>query len=153
VKLKDKNFNNFAEGIVIKPVSNKYFARGSRVILKKKIDFWAETRVLRRPKEAPKDPEIPREVQELIDELEGYVTRNRLLSVISKIGTVTPKDRSKLIGLVARDVLDDFKKDASAWGRYQAIKKEDQKTITKRLSTLASGVVTNYFVDMQEGKV
>ena len=150
---------------MIKPAKTQYFKTGSRVILKKKIDFWSETRVFKRtPKEQTADSGIPPQVQEVIDKLETYVTRfkdinstlnscilfsNRLASVISKIGKVTQKDRSKLIGLMARDVLEEFEKDATGWASYKALQKEDQKTVTKRLSSSVTAEVTNYFVDVQ----
>ena len=69
--------------------------------------------------------------------------------MISKIGKVTQKDRSKLIGLMARDLLEEFEKDAEGWASYKALQKEDQKTVTKRLSSSVTAEVTNYFVDVQ----
>ncbi len=43
----------------------------------------------------------------MLDVLACYVTLNRINNVISKIGTVTPKDFGKVMGLTVQDILEE----------------------------------------------
>ena len=51
------------------------------------------------------------ELTNILCELESFVTENRLNNVASHIGEVSmPRDFGKLIGLMSKDVFDDFMK-------------------------------------------
>lgn len=167
-----EGYKNLAEGIVIKPVINAYFPKGARVILKKKIDLFSEIIDIKRPDPNKKDrnaklgtderlnkeveslantnPEAAERVQWLCSELERYVNRNRLEAVVSKIGeqevrTKMARNRGKLIGLLAQDALEDLLKVELARQSYDALSKEHQRLVTRRLNTLASAPVAQYF--------
>ncbi len=89
-----------AEGLVIKPYSKNYRQGGSIFYLKhKNPDF--EERPTRKPhKKAPPNP------------LLNYISKNRVLDMFSKMGTITSKDQmGKYVNLIRDDALSDFKKD------------------------------------------
>lgn len=167
-----EGYKNLAEGIVIKPVKNAYFHTGSRVMLKKKIDMFAEIIDVRKPdpnkkdrnaklgtesrleKEltaiATTDPDKADRIRWLCGEIERYVNQNRLEAVISKIGeesvrTTMARNRGRLIGLLAQDALEDLLKQAEAKSHFDSLSKEHQHIVTKRLNTLASVPVAKYF--------
>ena len=82
------------------------------------------------------------DAQILCEEITKYITENRLLNVISKIGTVTPKDYGKLLGLYCKDTLDDFLKAHKT--EYEKLEKFESKAINKFLNSHAGKLVTNY---------
>jgi Rnl2 family RNA ligase len=165
-----EGYKNLAEGTVIKPVRNAYFPTGSRVILKKKIDLYEEIIDIRKRDPAKKDRNATRgtdsrlekdltevggeqadDIRWLCAETERYVNVNRLTAVVSKIGhedAVRAKlnnKRGQLIGLLARDALEDLLKRPEAQQRYAALSKDHQRIVTRRLNTLASKPVSGFF--------
>jgi Rnl2 family RNA ligase len=93
--------NNFAEGIVIKPIVNKYMTTGERVIVKKKRSTFMEKRPRLAPKKEIKTT-MADNVREMCEEVVTYVTLMRLKSVISKEGQITNAKIGKLLGLFAK---------------------------------------------------
>ena len=98
---------NFAEGVVIKPVKNYFFANGKRVILKNK-----------NPKHQEKDKKIktkavlPEHLQPVFETLCQYITEARFQNVESHEGKEFEfKDFKELRGLYIKDLWDDFLKD------------------------------------------
>lgn len=135
---------NVCEGGIIRPVIDKYLAdkgevTGSRVIIKNKNAIWEE----RAKKEQREVVELTQQGQELFAELCTFVTTNRLENVISKIGEVSQKDFGKLMGLLNKDVLDEFNKDYGP--QFSELEKSEQKHIRKLLGSETSKVVKNYF--------
>lgn len=136
--------NNIAEGVVIKPIEPMYLPNGSRVIFKNKTEKFNETL-----KDTPKKfkkifiDDVPADIKEVLNDMVLMVTDNRLNNVISKIGQVNPKDKGKLIGLLARDVLKEFEKIYN--DKLTSIDKQDRKIITKKLSILCESLVMQYF--------
>jgi len=126
---------NIAEGVVIKSVENLTLSTGARIIFKNKNGKWEEK--VRREKKAP--IVLSDGLVALQKEIADYVTLNRLNNVVSKIGTVTPKEFGKVIGLFSKDVLEDFHKDYSQ--EYESLEKKEQKMLTKSLNKLASELV------------
>lgn len=104
--------NNFAEGIVIKPNVYRLFKTGRRIALKKKNSKFEE-KSKKRKKKQRKDPTkgIPKGVLEEYGNLMEYVTENRVLSVVSKVGEITDKDFGKLLGMTIKDAIEDFESD------------------------------------------
>jgi len=100
---------NIAEGVVIKPVRNRHFNNGVRVILKNKNEKWSENKKYH--KQIKQEDELSDKVIQLQEAILTYVTENRLNNVVSKIGTVTQRDYGKLFGMFNKDVIDDFLKD------------------------------------------
>jgi Rnl2 family RNA ligase len=137
---------NICEGVVIRPVQPNFFRNGSRVLIKNKNEKWTENNnfinkeilksFLNQQKTLSDDAQI------LCEEILKYITGNRLQNVISKIGTITPKDYGKLLGLYCKDTLEDFLKSHKT--EYEQLEKFESKAINKFLNTHASTLVTNY---------
>lgn len=125
--------NNYAEGVVIKPNDPLYFKNGDRVILKNKIEEFAE--ITKIPKE--KEPLLP-EVTSAIGRLSDYITESRYYSVISKLGEVTIKDFSYVMKEYTSDLMKDFIKD---YPEYVELPKEVQKQITKAVGKSAAAII------------
>lgn len=135
---------NICEGIIVRPAVTKYLAdkgevTGSRVIIKSKNAIWEE----RAKKEKREGVKLTEEGQGLFEELCTFVTLNRLENVVSKIGNVEPKDFGKLMGLLNKDVLEEFNK---AYGQqFGGLEKSEQKYIRKLLGPETSKLVKTYF--------
>ena len=139
--------DNICEGVVIRPVVPLYLRNGARVLLKSKNARFAEKKAVK--KRTPKlfiEPSYSEALNELLAEIEQYVTENRLHNVVSKIGHVSvPKDTGKLIGLFSKDILDDFLKEYSS--EYALIEKSEQKIVNKHINSLATNLIKNvYFI-------
>ncbi len=93
--------NNYAEGIVIKPIINKYMTTGERVIVKKKRSTFMEKKPRLAPKKELKTT-MADNVREMCEEVVTYVTLMRLKAVISKEGHITAPKFGKLLGLFAK---------------------------------------------------
>lgn len=128
--------NNMCEGTIIKTLKTKYFGNGARVILKNKNEKWIEKSkmVKKEGKTVQKQIVFGEIAQNIWEEIQRYVTANRLNNVVSKIGEFEPKMMGKIIGLFAQDILEDFEKDFPSV--FTAIEKEEQKRINKKLNTL-----------------
>jgi len=104
--------NNFAEGVVIKPDKPKWFHNKTRVILKNKTEKFKEvSRNRNKEKKQCKFEDLSPEFHNLVTEMEKYVTPNRLVNVLSKMGDITDKDFRKIIKELSTDVMKDFLKD------------------------------------------
>jgi Rnl2 family RNA ligase len=140
--------DNICEGVVIRPVIPVYFRNGSRLLLKNKNSRFAEKKSIKKRK--PKlfvEPSYSRELNDLQLIAEEYVTENRLNNVTSKIGQISiPKDTGKLIGLLSKDILDDFLKEHS--GQYSGLEKSEQKILNKHINTMATGLVKKVYFKM-----
>lgn len=128
--------NNMCEGTIVKTLKTKYFGNGARVILKNKNEKWIEKSkmVEKQAKTVQKQIHFSEKAQNIWEEIQRYVTVNRLNNVVSKIGELEPKIIGKVIGLFAQDILEDFEKDFPAV--FTTIEKEEQKRINKKLNAL-----------------
>lgn len=127
--------NNICEGTIVKTLKTRYFGNGSRVILKNKNEKWTE-----KSKMVKKDRPVKEHIcfsdtaGNIWEEIQKYITVNRLNNVVSKIGEFHPGMMGKVIGLFAQDILEDFGKDFPE--AFTSIEKEEQKRINKKLNTL-----------------
>ncbi|MGI6290865.1 MAG: RNA ligase, Rnl2 family [Bacteroidales bacterium] len=137
---------NICEGVVIRPIQPNFLRNGSRVLIKNKNEKWMENNnfidknILKsffNQQETLSD-----DAQILCEEILKYITENRLENVISKIGTITPKDYGKLLGLYCKDTLEDFLKIHKT--EYGQLEKYESKAINKLLNTHAGILITNY---------
>jgi Rnl2 family RNA ligase len=107
--------HNICEGVVIKPLDTRYFTDGSRVILKNKNERFKEVSEgnvkIKDLGDHVSIIELTEESKTIIENVSAYITKNRLIAVLSKIGDVTDKDFGKLLGLFVQDVIKDFEKD------------------------------------------
>ncbi|AYZ37107.1 RNA ligase, Rnl2 family [Chryseobacterium indologenes] len=128
--------NNMCEGTIVKTLKTRYFGNGGRVILKNKNEKWIEKSkmVKKQAKIAQKPIDFSEQAQNIWEEIQQYVTANRLNNVLSKTGEFEPKMIGKVIGLFAQDVLEDFEKDFPA--AFATIEKEEQKRINKKLNSI-----------------
>jgi Rnl2 family RNA ligase len=133
--------DNICEGIVIRPSEPLYFHNGTRVLLKSKNSRFAEKKAIRkREKVLSIEPEYGETLKMLLLVSEEYVTENRLNNVISKIGSISmPKDMGKLIGLLSKDILEDFLKEHA--DEYAFLEKEEQKILNKHINSQATKLI------------
>lgn len=100
---------NRAEGVVIKPIKVSHFNNGVRVMLKNKNEKWSENKKYH--KSIIKTDEPSGKVKKLQEIISTFVTENRLNNVLSKIGQISKKDFGRVLGLLNKDIVDDFTKD------------------------------------------
>lgn len=136
--------DNICEGIVIRPIHPVFLRTGQRVLIKSKNERFAEKKGKKRGKPAfDTSPQYSEDLKQLISELERYVTPQRLDNVISHIGEVDiNKNFGKLMGLLAKDVFDDFMKENSL--QFNELEKPEQKSLKKELTKLAANLVRNH---------
>jgi Rnl2 family RNA ligase len=138
--------NNICEGIVIRPAVPIFLNNGSRLLLKNKNAKFAEKKSVK--KRQPALFVEPGYTLDLLNQLliaEGFVTENRLHNVISKIGDVSfPKDAGKLIGLLSKDVLEDYLKEHS--GSYAGLEKSEQKIFNRHLNKLSVDLIKKLYM-------
>ena len=127
--------NNMCEGTIVKTLKTRYFGNGARVILKNKNEKWIEkSKMVKKDRSVQKQIHFTETAQNIWDEIQNYVTLNRLNNVTSKIGEFEPKMTGGIIGLFAQDILEDFGKDFP--DTFNTIEKEEQKRINKKLNAL-----------------
>jgi Rnl2 family RNA ligase len=140
--------DNCCEGIVIKPVSPKYFGNGDRLVLKNKNEKWAEkAKQKKRPQKAKLV--LSDEANELWGNLESYATANRLRNVISKIGEIKKTDFGKLMATFSQDVLADFNKDHEH--AFKCLEKKEQKHLTRQLNSICSKMIRKNLLNIVDG--
>jgi Rnl2 family RNA ligase len=140
--------NNICEGVVIRPVEPVFFRNGSRLLLKNKNSKFAEKKTVKksRPDLLAAEPAYSKELNNMLIITEEYVTENRLNNTISKIGDVSfPKDTGKLIGLLSKDILDDFLKEYS--GTYASLEKSEQKTLNRHINKQATDLIKKVYMN------
>ena len=140
--------DNICEGVVIRPVEPVFFRNGSRLLLKNKNSKFAEKKsVKKRQPSLFVEPTYSDELNELLIVTEAYVTENRLKNTVSKVGEVAfPKDTGKLIGLLSKDVLEDFLKEHS--GKYASLEKSEQKILNWHINKLATCLIKKVYMNL-----
>lgn len=133
--------NNMCEGTIVKTLKTRYFGNGSRVILKNKNGKWLEkSKVMRKQDKAfQKQINFSEKAQNIWNEIQKYATVNRLNNVVSKLGEFEHHKVGKVIGLFAKDILEDFEKDFPKG--FTIIEKEEQKRINKKLNSLVIDLI------------
>lgn len=139
--------DNITEGVIIRPAQVKYFGNGSRVILKNKNEKWSEKTKVKKDKTAHKEVVFTDNAQAVWEEIQTYITTNRLYNVLSKEGEFTPKMMGKITGLFAQDILTDFMKEQAE--SFNTLEKEEQKGITKRLNNAIIKMIKEEFMTLK----
>ncbi|MFW9608304.1 MAG: hypothetical protein ACMV14_07695, partial [Prevotella sp.] len=139
--------NNICEGVVIRPITPMYLRNGDRVLIKNKNERFAEKKSIRKRNKMLEVPiEQSPELISLIDEISQFVTENRLANVVSHIGEVhVPKDFGKIMGLFAKDALEDFMKEYSE--DYLNLEKTEQKMLNKALNQMSIELVKKEYMN------
>lgn len=137
--------DNVCEGNVIKPNIPQYFKSGERVILKNKNEKWSEKS---KERKSPK-PEVKLSVDTMakLESALTYITENRLKNVLSKIGEVTQKDFGKILGLMAKDVLEDYEKDSA----FLNLEKNEDKLFKKVINSEVANLIRSNFTNIVDG--
>lgn len=138
--------DNICEGVVIRPVETSFFRNGSRLLLKNKNSKFAEKKSIKKRQPALfVEPTYSKELSYMLIITEEYVTENRLNNTISKISDVSfPKDTGKLIGLLSKDILEDFLKEYS--GIYASLEKSEQKILNRHINKQATDLIKMVFM-------
>ena len=140
--------DNYAEGIVIKPVVPLYLLNGSRVIIKLKNAKFSE----RKSKSAiPRVLTLSDVAHQLVEELATYITDNRMYNVISHIGEVTAKDFGKVQGLLIQDCVKEYINEGNPDPVTQH--KEEWKIMHKLLCQLSNTMLRPIFINMITGNI
>lgn len=145
-KIKD----NISEGIIIKPVKNRFFRQGNRVILKSKNERFREISGVREKRKSQKKVIIPDKVTMLIAESQNYTTENRLRNVLSHLGEVTEKDFGKILGNYSKDIFEDMSKD---FEEIENLPTSERKMLTKEINKRAGVVIRKNLLDIVEGRM
>ena len=140
--------DNACEGIVIKPATPLFFSDTSRVILKNKNEKWAE-KARKTDRVKKKAPSLSESCNKLCNDIESFITENRLHNVLSKTGPIVQKEFGKLIYLFSQDILDDFYKDHLK--AYTALEKKEQKQLTKQMNKSAAVLIRSNFQNIVDG--
>lgn len=135
--------NNIAEGIVIKPVVTKYLNNNQRVILKIKNNKFGEVKKYILPKT------IDNIAVKYTTILSNYITENRLRNVMSKMISITPKNFNRLIGLLAKDALEEFLEDLG--DEFLVLKINTQKKIKSSLGRMCRSLLDSHKKSILEG--
>ena len=137
--------DNFSEGLVIKPNKTHYFHNGNRVILKNKSELFKETSgKSKRPPATIHEWSV--EGAKLYSLLSTYVNENRLRNVMSHGHTITQKEFGKVIGLLNKDVFDDFIKDNG--DKFDCLDVVEQKLMKRKLQKLSGDVIRPHFMNI-----
>lgn len=127
--------DNIMEGVVIRPWDEDLWMGQSRVIIKSKNARFAEKSY---EKKVNIQIDIPEAVKKAIEEVSQFITEARVNNVISHLGEITVKDIGRIIGLVAKDVLEDYKKE---YNTLNLLERVEEKMVTKELQRQVSFVV------------
>ena len=127
--------DNIMEGIVIKPWKVDAWIGMSRVIFKNKNERFKEKS---HEKKVDVQKEVPEIVKQAMQEISAYATENRVNNIISHLGEVTVEDFGKILGMTAKDALEDYKKD---YGTLNQMEKVEEKMVTKYLQNEVAKVV------------
>lgn len=139
---------NICEGVVLKPNITKFFIDGKRVIVKNKNEKWNEKGKSKTPK-VKETITLSQESEYLLGELISNVTENRLRNVLSKFGPVTDKDFGKIMGLMVKDVYEDFFKDHKE--AYESLDKAESKELQKLLGSETANLIRSNFLNIVDG--
>lgn len=131
--------NNFAEGVVIKPIQDLRFANGERIIIKNKNPKFNEFE--KSDKKA--DVVYSDTCSKLVSCVEDYVTESRLGNVMSHLGELEmPKQFGLLIKEYCADVIEEFVKDHP---EYNELSPNEQKAVNKTVNKLSADIIKRKF--------
>jgi len=128
--------NNICEGIVIKPVTARYFEDGDRIMIKSKNDRFKE--VERAPKkQRARDNTLSEYAMTTLSLIEPYINENRIRNVLSKFGEFSKTDFSVILKLFLADIYDDFKINHD---NIEMMDEDDFKLLNKAVTRACVGV-------------
>lgn len=143
---------NYAEGIVLKPLKDAYLPEGERAILKKKRSTFSEVAEgkVDVPAPQPKEKAVDVQLQATVAKVFAYVTENRLRNVLSKIGQIDRKQTNKLISLTTTDAVEDFRKDNEE--EFGALDQNKVKEVNKQVTRVVAELVKKHMEAIVAGE-
>ncbi|KAJ6227967.1 hypothetical protein M0813_09382 [Anaeramoeba flamelloides] len=145
--------NNKAEGIVIKPLKTinvKYKNKKTRVVIKKKIEEFKETKFSEAKKwtktsnNNQQDEKIS-SYQLLVYEIEGIITENRLNNAISKVGKLSRENKNNVkhaLSLLKEDVWEELEKYCKS--ELQNLSNEDKMNLSILIEKKSKHLIVKY---------
>ena len=133
--------NNYAEGVVIKPIKDIRFANGERIIIKNKNPKFNEFE--KSEKKEKVQVELSDTCNKLVSVIGQYVTEARINNVVSHLGEIEmPKQMGLLIKEFSADTLEEFTKDHP---EYNDLSSNEKKVVNKELNHLAVDIIKRKF--------
>lgn len=132
--------NNFAEGVVITPLTEIVFNNGERLIIKSKSTVFSEKRRTSTKVEINLE-DFSDEFKSVYSNIFDYVTESRYFSVISKM---SPDDIDiKNFGQISKPFFEDVVKDYNKENEvsFDSLIKSEQKFISKELNRKISEII------------
>ena len=126
--------NNFAEGYVIKPITEHTFTNGYRIIFKYKNPDFLEVK----NKSEHKNKEIlDYSYSQCFENMNNYITNTRFDNLLSKL--TDDDNKMKIIDMMYDDIVQDYKAD------YEEYDNDDIKSCKKQLKTVIAKFVKDKF--------
>ncbi|RIA95193.1 hypothetical protein C1645_817038 [Glomus cerebriforme] len=164
------NFMNKVEGIVIRPLKNLLTTKGDRVILKIKTqDFDERTCGKVKPPEFSTLLETSNDqgnanisylyntgsYEKKVNSVNpkiflSFVNKNRLESVISKVGNLTQENKEQFITLLFEDAMDDINKCIDMKEKFSLMSKKNKKKVNRLLFAESKEVIQRYIENDKE---
>lgn len=140
---------NTMEGLVIRPVDNRYLRRGERVIIKSKNAKWSE-KVYHKPRKVLKLTGFRKKFADLALTM---INKNRYDAVVSKMGDVSPKDFGKIMGEIIQDVHSQIIDDApKLYMQFQDLDKTERKLIHRVLAPEVAVIIREKLLGIKAKK-
>jgi Rnl2 family RNA ligase len=138
--------DNVCEGNVIKPLITARFDNGKRVVVKNKNAKFSEKSGQKGTPQS-KDP-VPQHVMDMMEKGSIYVCENRLKNVLSHIGGVQQNEFGKILGLMSKDVIEDFVKDEP---EFLEMDRKERKEVTRFLNGKIGFLIRGNFSNIIDG--
>ena len=141
--------DNFAEGVVIKPVEPAYFPNGERIIIKNKNPKFQE--IGKSDRKLPKTEVIySEEFTKIAEQIPSYVNENRLISVRSHLGETTlPKDFGKILKEYNQDIIQELIMENLDNRRiYEDLPKSEQRPINSIINKMCADNIKETYMSL-----
>ncbi len=142
---------NDCEGVVIRTKKSLYCPNGERLLLKNKNEAFNEKHGVGKTKTKKESKPFPEHLVKYRDEIELFITDNRLRNVISKTGI--PEEKGKVFGTLIKefnhDIIIDFLKENED---FKEIDKNDQKLVTKHSNKMACILIRRNLDNICDGR-
>lgn len=134
--------NNFAEGIIIRPLTEMRTRRDNRIILKKKRSKYSEKKTVKNHMIKSKEP-ISEKVMKLINELESYITLPRLENLVSKEGHLEDARRvMKYAGLYSQDIFKEYEENTGH--RLNTMETSERKIVSTTINKFSCDFIREH---------
>ena len=141
--------DNLIEGIVIKPYQSLpvSWSKARPIIKLKNKEFEEEQKFHEAQKWSyiPKVSSLAEELSFILEELNNFISKNRLESAVSKIGAISFEDTSRLRAIqveMLRDTLEDFNDNND--GLLKQLTEKQSDWIKNRLTAQINKLIGNY---------